>query len=366
MRNRPPIGNDRSMTSRVATENAGDEAQATGQPAGRAATRRARPRISFEDMAARRAERLVNLVICLLSTRQFLTAERIRDAVPGYEAPDGDPRTDEAFKRMFERDKAELRDLGVPLETGRNSVFDADDGYRITRREYELPAIEFDPAEAAAVGLAARLWQSAALGTPARSALIKLRAGGTDVEAASGGILPHVDASDPSLPTFLEAARHARAVRFDYLKSGSGQPERRDVEPWGVLSWRRRWYVVGFDRAREDVRSFRLSRVQGDVTPYGKPDAFERPEKVDLLDAVAGRPPDEGRVARIRVTGNGGAQLRRYASTDEDGVLTVTYSDLSWLARAVASAGANARALDPPELVDAVRSRLAAIAGAAR
>jgi len=203
-------------------------------------------------MAARRAERLVNLVICLLSTRQFLTAERIRDVVPGYEPADGDPRTDEAFKRMFERDKAELRDLGVPLETGRNSVFDAEDGYRITRRKYELPAIEFDPAEAAAVGLAARLWQSATLGASARSALIKLRAGGTDVESASGNAsMPHVDASEPTLPTFLEAARHARAVRFDYLKSGSGSPERRNVEPWGVLSWRRRWYVVGYDRDRD-------------------------------------------------------------------------------------------------------------------
>src|SRR5947209_14679733 len=103
----------------------------------RAGQRRPRPRISFEDMAARRAERLVNLVICLLSTRQFLTAERIRDAVPGYEAADGARATDEAFKRMFERDKAELRDLGIPLETGRNSHFDAEDGYRIRRRSEE-------------------------------------------------------------------------------------------------------------------------------------------------------------------------------------------------------------------------------------
>ncbi len=317
-------------------------------------------------MAARRAERLVNLVICLLSTRQFLTAERIRDVVPGYEPADGDPRTDEAFKRMFERDKAELRDLGVPLETGRNSVFDADDGYRITRRRYELPPIEFDPAEAAAVGLAARLWQSAALGTPARNALIKLRAGGTDVEAPSGGVLPHVDASDPSLPTFLDAARHARAVRFDYLKSGSGRPERRDLEPWGVLSYRRRWYVVGFDRDRDDVRSFRLSRVQGEVAPYGRSGAFERPEKVDLLAAVVGRRPDEDRVARIRVTGNGAAQLRRYATGECDGVLTVTFADLSWLARIVAGAGACARVLEPPDLVEAVHSRLAAVAGVRR
>src|SRR5438309_9174603 len=134
----------------------------------RATARRNRTGISFEDMAARRAERLVNLVICLLSTRQFITAERIRDAVPGYEAADGSRSTDEAFKRMFERDKAELRDLGIPLETGRNSHFDTDEGYRIKRRDYELPPIEFDAAEAAAIGLAARLRQPAALGDPAR------------------------------------------------------------------------------------------------------------------------------------------------------------------------------------------------------
>src|SRR5487761_2393886 len=104
----------------------------------RAGGRRSRAGISFQDMAARRAERLVNLVICLLSTRQFLSAERIREAVPGYEPSDGSAHSDEAFKRMFERDKAELRDLGIPLETGRNSLFDVEDGYRIMRREYEL------------------------------------------------------------------------------------------------------------------------------------------------------------------------------------------------------------------------------------
>ena len=70
-------------------------------------------------MAAKRAERLVNLVIALLSTRQYVTAARIRSTVPGYEADDGSDRADEAFKRMFERDKAELREMGVPLETGR-------------------------------------------------------------------------------------------------------------------------------------------------------------------------------------------------------------------------------------------------------
>jgi proteasome accessory factor B len=330
----------------------------------RATTRRGRGGISFEDMAARRAERLVNLVICLLSTRQFLTAERIRDAVPGYEGADGNKATDEAFKRMFERDKAELRELGIPLETGRNSHFDSEDGYRIRRGDYELPAIEFDADEAAAVGLAARLWQSATLGEPARQALIKLRAAGTDVRAADApGAVPHLDASDPSLPTLLEAARTATVVRFDHQKSGATEPQPRTLEPWGVLSWRRRWYVVGFDRDREEPRSFRLSRIVGAVQTVGPPHAFERPEKVDLAEMVSGRAQWDDRLALVRVSGAGAGQLRRLAESEVDGVLTIAFSDTQWLARIIAGAGASALALEPPDLVAAVVERLRAAAG---
>jgi proteasome accessory factor B len=319
-------------------------------------------------MAARRAERLVNLVICLLSTRQFLTAERIRDAVPGYEgAGNGGPgsrATDEAFKRMFERDKAELRELGIPLETGRNSHFDSEDGYRIKRGEYELPPIEFDAAEAAAVGLASRLWRSATLGEQARSALMKLRAAGTAVQDdAPPGAVPDLDTSDPSLPALIDAARTARVVRFDYVKSGAGAPETRTLEPWGVLSWRGRWYVAGLDRDRDEPRSFRLSRIISRVQELGAPGAFERPDDIDLLDMVSGRVADDTHVAHVRVTGNGVASLRRIADKDVDGTLEITYSDRHWLARQVAAAGSAALVLDPPELVDAVVSRLRAAAG---
>jgi proteasome accessory factor B len=332
----------------------------------RAAASAVQRHISFEDMAARRAERLVNLVICLLSTRQFLTAERIRDAIPGYEPADGDPRTDEAFKRMFERDKAELRDLGVPLETGRNSMLDTEDGYRITRRRYELPPIQFEPAEAAAVGLAARLWQSATLGTPARNALIKLRAGGTDVEAAATpGAFPHVDASDPTLPAFLDAARNAQAVQFDYVKTGSSDAERRTVEPWGVLSWRRRWYVAGHDRDRGDARSFRLSRVVGDVDVAGKAGAFQRPPDVDLLALVTGQRAEHTRTARVQVRGSGAGRLRRFAAAETDGILTFRFTDARVIAPIVASAGSNAVVLEPPDLIEAVVEQLLAVKGAA-
>jgi len=186
-------------------------------------------------VSSRRAERLVNLVLCLLSTRQFLTAERIRTAVPGYEPDDGTARADEAFKRMFERDKAELRELGIPLETGRTSIFDVEEGYRIARRDYELPEVSLEPDEAAAVGLAARLWQSAELADAARGALLKLRAGGVDVEPARTlDVEPRLDAAesaDPGTATDMaaigtagEGERHRR--REDYATHDQ-RPQRR-------------------------------------------------------------------------------------------------------------------------------------------
>lgn len=333
-------------------------------PTGRAAPQRRRTGVSFEDMAARRAERLVNLVICLLSTRQFITAERIRDAVPGYERPDGTRETDEAFKRMFERDKAELRELGIPLETGSNSALDPIEGYRIRRGDYELPPLEFTADEAAAIGLAARLWHSARLGQAAQSALMKLRAAGTDVRMDdSPGSLPELDASDPSLPRLIEAARVAQPVTFEYLKSGESRPARRTIEPWGVLSWRGRWYVAGFDRERDAPRSFRLSRITSSVKLTGRPGEVERPEKVDLLELVAGRDPEATRSARIRVHGRGAGALRRLALSEADGVLTVGFTETQWLARRVAAAGASALVLEPPDLVEAVVARLRVAAG---
>ena len=176
-------------------------------------------------MAAKRAERLVNLVIALLSTRQYVTAARIRATVPGYEADDGTDRADEAFKRMFERDKAELREMGVPLETGRTSAFDTEDGYRIARADYELPEIPLTGEEAAAVGLALRLWESAQLAGAAHSALVKLKAAGVDVDTARAiPLQPRLDAGEPAFEPCYAAARDRRALEFDYQRPDEDAP----------------------------------------------------------------------------------------------------------------------------------------------
>lgn len=184
-------------------------------------------------MSRSRTERLVNLVICLLSTRRFLTAAQIAATVPGYEHDPEDAKEHEAFQRKFERDKAELRELGVPLETGTASVFDAEPGYRIAHREYALPDIPLAPDEAAAVGIAARLWQHAGLAAAASSGLAKLRAAGVDVDPqATLGLEPMVTV-DPSFAPLTAAARDRREVTFDYRVPDRDAPTRRRLQPWG-------------------------------------------------------------------------------------------------------------------------------------
>ncbi|MBQ6643438.1 MAG: WYL domain-containing protein [Saccharopolyspora sp.] len=264
-------------------------------------------------MATARAERLVNLVLCLLSTRQYLTAEGIRRIVPGY----ADAPTDEAFYRTFERDKSELRDLGVPLEIGRNSAFDSVDGYRIARRDYELADIGLEPDEAAAVALALRLWDSPELTGAARGALLKLRAAGVEVdERASGAIEPRVRTSEPAFPALLAAVQSGRVVSFDYRRPNDPQPRTRTVQPWGVVSWRGRWYLVGHDQDREATRCFRLSRITDRPEAFGRAGAVSRPEDVDLLKLVAGvdRDPPPATSARLWVEQGRAQGLRRRAS----------------------------------------------------
>ncbi|MFI5954256.1 helix-turn-helix transcriptional regulator [Cryptosporangium sp. NPDC051539] len=266
-------------------------------------------------MSRRRTERLVNLLLCLLSTRRYLTAAQIAAIVPGYEHDENDPKSHEAFQRMFERDKGELRDLGVPLETGTNSVFDSEPGYRVTRGDYALPEVHLDPEEAAAVGIAARLWHHAELSNAASSGLTKLRAGGVDLtDGPPLGIEPVVSV-DPALTPMLAAIDVRRAVRFGYRTPRDDQPRQRRLEPWGVVSWRGRWYVIGHDLDRDATRCFRLSRVVGAVSTVGPADAYEPPEGLDLVAQVAAFDPEptEQKSARVRVRVGAAAGLRRWA-----------------------------------------------------
>jgi proteasome accessory factor B len=312
-------------------------------------------------MSRRKTERLLNLVVCLLATRRYLSAEQIRQAVPGY--PDGS----EAFKRMFERDKEELRELGIPLETGSDG--DEEAGYRIQRQAYELPEIQLSPDEAAVLGLAARVWQRASLAEAASGALLKLRAGGVDTaEAASLGIEPRVDTHEPSFPDLWSAVRDRRPVTFDYQGVGRSAPQRRHLEPWGVVSRRGRWYVAGHDRDRGQVRVFRLSRILGDVTADGPAGTVVVPEDADVREIVTSNsnPAPDRRTATVRLRCGAAHGIRRWATdihAGDDGwdVAELGFADVDRLVDYLAGFADDVVVSGPPDVRDAMIQHLKAV-----
>lgn len=306
----------------------------------------------------------MNLVICLLSTRRFLTAAQIAATVPGYEHDPEDPRDHEAFQRKFERDKAELRELGVPLEIGTTSIFDTEPGYRIAPRRYALPDIRLAPDEAAAVGIATRLWQHAGMAAAATSGLAKLRAAGIDVDPqATLGMEPLVTV-DPAFAPLTSAARLRRTVHFTYRVPTGDAPTERRLQPWGVVCWRGRWYVVGHDLDRRATRCFRLSRITGTVRVVGPTGAFTPPTGVDLIEHVARWSGPVERTGRATVLARPGRAvgLRRAAeqvrSTPDGDRLVLPFGDAETLAATLVRYGPDVRVLDPPELRDAVIARL--------
>jgi proteasome accessory factor B len=322
-----------------------------------------------------KVERLMNLVIALLSTSTYLTAEQIRANVAGYQ----ENPSDEAFSRMFERDKNELRDLGIPLETGRASAFETIEGYRINQVAYALPPVELTVDEAAAVAIATQLWESQEMVTATQSALLKLRAAGVDVAQPDAGVaittaaMPGLRGSEATLGILLSAIDSGRAVQFAHRPNRGAPYVERTLEPWGVVTYRGRWYVVGHDRDRNAPRTFRVSRIGDGVRAVGPEYAVTRPEGINLRDivhrAVSQWP--AGEQARVWVAQGRATALRRQAaesvaSTRNGRVgdeLSVDIGMVDRLAREIAGYGADAVVLDPVSLRDNVIERLRAQAG---
>lgn len=319
-------------------------------------------------MTAQKAERLMNLTICLLVARTNISKDRIRAAVEGYSG-----LTDEAFDRMFDRDKDELRVLGVPLEVGPVvRGFDDEVGYRVPRDKFELPEIRLEPDEAAVIGLAARVWQHARLASATWQGLRKLKAGGVDVDESAIAILePQLVSAEPAFDAVLEAVTARTPITFDYRPAGASVASARTFEPWGIASWHGHWYVVGHDRGREAPRMFRVSRIVGEVRPLGPSGSFAPPDDLDvraLVASLAPARPNSTATVLVRVGKGGSLRRRASAAADTDDAdwtrLEVPYASGSSLAEELVSYGPDVVVTAPDEVRGSVVRRLRALSGA--
>lgn len=223
----------------------------------------------------RKVERLVNLIALLLNTRRPLTVEEIRNTVPGYQQEDY-----ASFKRMFERDKEELRSLGIPIERRFTDVWEVEEGYLISKDRYYLPELDLTPEEMAALWISSRVVVEP--GGKEDQALVKLSLSGDGVADASSPpwLRARLHLDSPALPRLLEAVAGRRRVRFRYKAAGQSRDAERTVDPYALIHRHNAWYLAGHDHMRGALRHFKLPRISSAVTfasKTGGPD-FDVPE----------------------------------------------------------------------------------------
>ncbi|MDR0837995.1 MAG: WYL domain-containing protein [Propionibacteriaceae bacterium] len=323
-------------------------------------------------MSQRKSERLLNLAIALKSARRYLLRSELREKIEDYR-----DLSDEAFGRMFERDKSELREVGLPIDVRSNSVlFDDEPGYRILCSEIELPALEFTPEELGALAVASHVWQQAGAADQTRAALAKLSAAGAvpvasstnsdTTDGADATFVPFVAAREPAFEQLWTATARRIPATFTYR----GGATERTVEPWRMTYRKAAWYLLAFDRLRQEPRTFKVSRIISEVTFAGQPGSYQMPSDVDLAaysrslersgkpDAVALLAVRDGRAASLRRRGTPDAADVNNALPAGFSPVSVPYALHSGFVAEIAREGEDVIVLAPAELAAQVHAHL--------
>jgi proteasome accessory factor B len=227
-------------------------------------------------MVSRKSERLINLTIALLATKRFITKSEIFKTIEGYEG------SSESKERMFERDKDDLRSLGIEIEVGSfDPLFNDEAGYRIKQERYQLDLGDVTALEISLLSLAAQAWQGASLDDAAQRALVKLNSLGIAVDEENiPDSAPFFSDGGLDLPIITRAIAEHQILEFTYRNYELSE-EVRSVVPIGLSTRSGFWYLTGVDQSIEEIRTFRFDRVVGSFTVKKGPKEFETPENFD-------------------------------------------------------------------------------------
>jgi proteasome accessory factor B len=317
-------------------------------------------------MAIDPAERLLNLIIALTHARVRMTRAQIRATVVGYEPPDTHLAPDEArkreaaFERMFERDKDELRRMGIPLRTVVDPTHGDEIGYKVDASDAAMPGIDFTAAEAAALALAAEYWQGATLGPDAHQGLTKIASASSAAPRTPLTLGARASSTSDATATIVDARARRMAVTFDYTSASAGHST-RTVEPWQIILRAGAEYLYAFDRDRGQPRTFRLGRIHGNVTTVGGEDAYVIPQPLPepswgdtgaSQTAVVGLRPEAGHAIRRRGTPAG--------SDGDWDLIEVQFRHADAIKDEVLTLAGRARVMSPQSIAEQVRVEAAA------
>lgn len=307
---------------------------------------------------SRKIERLINLTIALLATKRYLTKSEIFRTVEGYEG------SAETKERMFERDKDDLRSLGISIDVGSfDPLFNDEAGYRIKSDNYQLNLGEITPTEISLLSLAADAWQGAALADAAQNAILKLSSIGVPADPIDiPGLSPKLSNSSKDLETITAAIGNSDFLVFDYLSTDL-LAEQRTIIPIALSNKAGFWYVSGVDHDVQEVRTFRFDRVMGSITVKKNKDPFEFPSEFELdqIDSTA-----TISVAIIDVRKGKGHALRSLATSLKDlgewDQVRVPIFSIEYLTAQILWHGEDVFVHEPADLRDNIVEQLQALA----
>ncbi len=304
--------------------------------------------------------RQLSLVAYLMAERRALTARDVKSNVEGYSE-----MSDEAFARRFYSDRAELIALGVPLQSQRDE-FTGEELYTLRSENYFLDQLELDDDELAALQTALYLLEGKfAYAEPLRLALQNLALGrpGFDEPATDTAVRVEVLDPDysPEMPGRLGKLEGAiskqRTIKFPYYSISRNRQTERTVNPYGLLSDNGSWYLIGQDLDRKDIRTFRVSRIRGDIRFATRRERDFRIPTDFSIEIYRGRPPwqigDQIGEARIELAGDTAWWVdRAYGNAGQldDGVFVTEYSSLSQLAAWILRQDGRAIPIEPDDL----------------
>ena len=320
-----------------------------------------------------KTERLINLTAYLLDTQRPITFEELAETVYS-DQPRETKSESSALHKMFERDKEELRDMGIEITVERAEL-GGEEGYNILHDSYYLPQLDLDPDEKVSITMVSRLFLGSGtpFSGPARSALLKFVFDGDTVEQAPQVHWVSASAEHGGLGAVLEGLKRRKTLEFSYRALDAAEPREREVEPYGLFSRRGFWYLVGKCSYRQDVRCFKLDRITSDVRVNParprSPD-FEIPAGFDLEREVPWEwpPADGGLDFRARVEFSPRLSFLRESGpvcpvsekVNSVGGIEVEYevADPEQFVEWILGLGADARIMSPEELRTMARDRL--------
>ena len=307
---------------------------------------------------SRKIERLINLTIALLATKRYLTKTEIFNSVDGYDG------TAETKERMFERDKDDLRSLGIEIEVGSfDPLFNDEAGYKIKQEKYQFELGDISPTEVSLLSLAAEAWHEASLGDVAQRALLKLRSIGIPSDELSiPATVQKLNDGGQDLSQMTKAIAQSQCLSFAYLNSNLDITA-RSIVPLALSTRNGFWYLSGVDQEIQEIRTFRIDRISGAITVSKGPKDFEVPVGFDSSKTLLEMPSHEYALIDVRV--GKAASLRALAvssqSLGEWDQIKVPILNLESLSSIVLWHGPDALVQQPTELRNLVIEHLEAL-----